>query len=383
MGIDDAGGLRATTVVIAACTTSRSVSSNHRGTSGPPKLMLPMGRGWLRSPNHPAPETNSAPARPTASGLHTRWAASSAGMSSDSALTANGRTRSPVACRPDRASWADRLCPAAAAGGGGVGDGHQADGAAAGRRQVGDGTRPPGVGLDLVHDRIVLVEHALPAGGRIGRGGPARQGDHHGVERVEAGQRSRGRRSPGTSRPAPGAHRTARPPPRAGRRRLRTTGRRRPEGSSAGGSSNADPKRALLPPPLTWFASAGARAMRGRGLAAGGPARARRRFAPPRSAGARRSPRLRSRRGRAPARGTTRRCRSPGVRRAGRGRSGAGIEPSDSPPVAEPPVGCVRPSAAATMRVAAIGEMALMTTPSGACRPSCQVSEATARLAQP
>ena len=31
---------------------------------------------------------NSAPARPTASGLHTRWATSSAGTSSDSALMA-------------------------------------------------------------------------------------------------------------------------------------------------------------------------------------------------------------------------------------------------------------------------------------------------------
>ena len=35
------------------------------------------------------------------------------------------------------------------------------------------------------------------------------------------------------------------------------------------------------------------------------------------------------------------------------------------------------------MRVTAIGDMALTTTPGGACRPSCQVSEATARLAQP
>ena len=45
--------------------------------------------------------------------------------------------------------------------------------------------------------------------------------------------------------------------------------------------------------------------------------------------------------------------------------SGAGIEPSDSPPVAAPLVGWLRPSAAATMRVAAIGEMALITTPVG------------------
>ena len=34
------------------------------------------------------------------------------------------------------------------------------------------------------------------------------------------------------------------------------------------------------------------------------------------------------------------------------------------------------------MRVAAMGDMALMVTPGGACRPSCQVRAATARLAQ-
>jgi hypothetical protein len=39
-------------------------------------------------------------------------------------------------------------------------------------------------------------------------------------------------------------------------------------------------------------------------------------------------------------------------------------------------------SAAVTMRVIAIGEIALIATPSGALRPSCHVSAATARLAQ-
>ena len=38
--------------------------------------------------------------------------------------------------------------------------------------------------------------------------------------------------------------------------------------------------------------------------------------------------------------------------------------------------------AAATIRVAAIGDIALMVTPGGACRPSCHVREAMARLAQ-
>lgn len=42
-----------------------------------------------------------------------------------------------------------------------------------------------------------------------------------------------------------------------------------------------------------------------------------------------------------------------------------------------------RSMAAMTMRVTAIGEMALTTTPVGTRPPSCQVREATARLAQP
>ena len=55
--------------------------------------------------------------------------------------------------------------------------------------------------------------------------------------------------------------------------------------------------------------------------------------------------------------------------------SGAGIEPRESPPVAAPPVlPGMRSRAAVTMRVTAIGEMALTTTSGGACRPSCQVS---------
>ena len=54
---------------------------------------------------------------------------------------------------------------------------------------------------------------------------------------------------------------------------------------------------------------------------------------------------------------------------------------ADEPPGA--PLAGARSSAAVTMRVTAIGDMALTTTPGGACRPSCQVSAATARLAQP
>src|SRR3954466_8725006 len=68
---------------------------------------------------------------------------------------------------------------------------------------------------------------------------------------------------------------------------------------------------------------------------------------------------------------------------------GSGIDPSESPPVDDAPprfdpalAAWARSSAAVTMRVTAIGEMALTTTPAGATRPSCHVSDATARLAQ-
>ncbi len=63
--------------------------------------------------------------------------------------------------------------------------------------------------------------------------------------------------------------------------------------------------------------------------------------------------------------------------------SGPSIELSDSPP--PPDLRCsrrARSKAAATIRVAAMGEMALTVTPDGTRRPSCHVSDATARLAQ-
>ncbi len=68
--------------------------------------------------------------------------------------------------------------------------------------------------------------------------------------------------------------------------------------------------------------------------------------------------------------------------------SGSGIEPSESPPVlaASSEGGLSRAgpaSAEVTIRVAAMGESAFTVTPAGATSPSCQVSEATARLAQP
>ena len=62
--------------------------------------------------------------------------------------------------------------------------------------------------------------------------------------------------------------------------------------------------------------------------------------------------------------------------------SGPGMELRVSPP--PPPLrpSCwARARAACTMRVLAMGEMALTVTPGGASRPSCQVREATTRLA--
>ena len=62
--------------------------------------------------------------------------------------------------------------------------------------------------------------------------------------------------------------------------------------------------------------------------------------------------------------------------------SGPGIEPSESPPPPPArPALRARSSAAATMRVLAMGDIALTVTPGGARRPSCQVMAATARLA--
>ena len=63
--------------------------------------------------------------------------------------------------------------------------------------------------------------------------------------------------------------------------------------------------------------------------------------------------------------------------------SGPGIERSDSPPPPEVrPICRARSTAAATIRVAAMGDTALTRTPGGVWRPSCHVSEAMARLAQ-
>src|SRR5215213_3165684 len=86
VGIDDAVGLPHPIPL--------STVSNQSGISVPPSVMLPAGRGWLRSPIQPAPATSSAPDSAGASGLHTRWAASSptSVASPASELTANAAT---------------------------------------------------------------------------------------------------------------------------------------------------------------------------------------------------------------------------------------------------------------------------------------------------
>ena len=67
--------------------------------------------------------------------------------------------------------------------------------------------------------------------------------------------------------------------------------------------------------------------------------------------------------------------------------SGGGTAPSDTPPVAASrpdvlPAPACRCNAPKTIRVAAMGDSALTVTPSGVSWPICQVSAATARLAQ-
>ena len=108
VGIDDAGGsvghLRGPSdgwPVVP--TNSRSVPSSQGGTAGPPKVTLPIGRGWLRSPSQPSPITSSAPASATASGWVSRWSTSSPdGLSGDllGGLDPHGEGRDPPLGRP-------------------------------------------------------------------------------------------------------------------------------------------------------------------------------------------------------------------------------------------------------------------------------------------
>ena len=172
------------------------------------------------------------------------------------------------------------------------------------------------------------------------------------------------------------------PPPRAGRRRLRTTGRRRPGGSSAGRLVEGGPEPGV--------AAAAARPGSPR------PARARR-WSRPRAAWA--SEATSSVRTTSSSRGSSITATSDPPAKStcpwhhekssptrwapsGPSSSGSGIEPSERPPVADALARpAVRdPGAAVTMRVTAIGDMALTTTPRGRAGPSCQVSDGDGAL---
>ena len=158
VGVDDAG--RASGHRVSSCrgarrppadpvtpTMLRSVSSSQSGMSGPPKVMLPLGRGWLRRPNQPAPATSSAPDSAAASGLHTRWAdeladrlAVGRGRRLDADREGGDAVVGGALRRPGELGRG--LGPAAAAGGGGVGERHQPDRALGPRGVVGHGPGP-------------------------------------------------------------------------------------------------------------------------------------------------------------------------------------------------------------------------------------------------
>ena len=269
VGVDDPGGLGHRT---SSPTMLRSVPSSQSGTSGPPKVMLPPGRGWLRSPNHPAPTTSSAPASADRVGAAHQVGDELADRSARSALDADGERRDAIAGGPPAGArqLRRRLRPAATAGGRGVGERHEADRAVRGRRVVGHGSGPRGVGVDLVDDAGVLGEHALPAARRGGRRRGAAQRDDDGVERpggstVDA---SASAAPPKPAPPAPTGTVRARHAPgfegggQPGRCRSRSSKTMAHERTSApdrspAGASKIPGNRGLLPPLLAWSASAG------------------------------------------------------------------------------------------------------------------------------
>ena len=406
VGVDDPRWVVGSSGLLAR-RCAASAPSNQSGTPGPPKVMLPLGRGWLRRPTQPGPATSSAPDSAVASGLHSRWATSSPidrprSSFGASTLTAKAATRSPVAPRPARASCADawaRLRPPAVVASVSV---TSRTGRSARDGVVGHGPGPAGVGVDVL--RRCRRARRAPAPSRSSTrspdGAPARatttassgpalataaasasaapskpeatpldrdRGARHASGLEGGGDRGRhlrvGRRR----------RRTSAPRPAGGRRRSA----RRRSARTAGCSRRCSPA-APRPAP----------ARRRRRPRARAPARPRRRCAPPRAAAVRRSPPPRTRRRRAPGRCTRRGPRPRGGRRTARAArapasSRARARPWPTSPTRRPPLRAARPSAAVTIRVTAIGDMALTTTPGGACRPSCQVSEATARLAQP
>ena len=312
-------------------------------------MTLPLGRGWLRSPNQPAPATSSAPDSAAASGLHTRWAASSptarGRVVGASTLTAKAATRSPVAPRAGPGELRRGLGPAAPAGGGGVGERHQPDGRSAPAAWSATARAQPASAWMLVDDARRARRAPAPTRSSPVAGAAAGEGDDDGVERAG---RSTADASASAAPPKPaatvaerhGVHVTPRASSAAvtaaasvgavGDDRARAH-RRRPGGRRRRLVEDG-PNRGLLPPPLAWLASAGASAPAVTASSTCGQRGRRRRCAPPRAAGAGRSPPPRTRRRRTPGRCTTRGPRRRGGRRAGRARSGSGIEPSESPP---------------------------------------------------
>ena len=152
-------------------------------------------------------------------------------------------------------------------------------------------------------------------------------------------------------------------------------------GSAGAGTSKIDPNLGFAPPSVAWLVSAVTKA---RGTAA---SRTPAREATPsvRTTSTRRGWSTTATSG-PPAKKTwpLHHAASSETRYAASGPrfSGPGMESSDSPPPPPArPSARARSSAAATMRVLAIGESALIVTPGGATRPSCQVSAATTRLA--
>ena len=368
-----------------------STSSNQSGTAGPPKVTLARTRGWLRSPRRPAPTDQ----------LGARTGGRSRGC------TAGG----PPARRPSGDRPVTGLDPDGEGG-------HPVVGGPAGRPgQLGGGlgpAPPPGrgrVGEGDQADRVVrraaersATARAQPASSvdlrrrcrRARRGSASQPG--LGVGRRAGRRRGRPRRAStgvGRRRPRPGRGR--RPRSRAARRAADRRARHAPglEGGGDGvghlgpvghdhaGAAPAEPaapsaadssarpaNRGLLPPPLRWSRLGGDQGLRGRRPPARGRERGQRpRCRPPRAAGAGRSPPPPTRRRTAPGPGRRRTPRPRGGRPAGPSSSGRGMAPSDSPPVdgrggadgsgADGRRRRARPRAAVTMRVMAMGDMAL------------------------
>ena len=151
-----------------APTISRSVASSQSGIAGPPYVMLPIGRGWLRMPSQPAPLTSSAPARAVASGVPSRWATSwptgwLVPSCEDSTLTAKAVTRPSVALVSGSRKLRRGLSSTTTFRGGGFGEGHQPYRAGCVFGVVGSRPGPSGIRMDVIDDPAVFGDHTFPA----------------------------------------------------------------------------------------------------------------------------------------------------------------------------------------------------------------------------